>query len=44
MLYLNLWSDLVLFTLDHIEIVEQTEIEFARVLENQIYNFVDLEM
>lgn len=44
MLYLNLWSDLVLFTLDRIEIVEQTEIEFARDLENQIYNFVDLEM
>lgn len=44
MLYLNLWSDLVLFTLDRIEIVEQTEIEFARVLENQIYNFVDLEI
>jgi len=44
MLYLNLWSDLVLFTLDRIEIVEQTEIEFARALENQIYNFVDLEI
>lgn len=33
-----------LFTLDHIEIVGQIEIEFARVLENQIHNFVDLEI